>query len=278
MKQFGLLVILGLFLLPDAGFGQLNKSKPDNLKNVAITESLGNRIPLDLTFANARGDSITLGDLFNDGKPVLLNPVYYECPQLCSMVKEAIFGGIKDLKWSPGKEYNIITFSFDPSETHKLAAEDKRRFVNKLDRPNVSKGWHFLTGNSRNIQKLTNAIGYDTKALNNGEYAHGAAIVFLSPDGKITRYLYGLKFNEFNLRNALYEAADGEIGSAAEQVLLYCYQYDADSNTYVPVAWRIMQLGGFATMIILGIFLGFMWMRHRFSNNEQKIKNTNGRA
>ena len=116
------------------------------------------------------------------------------------------------------------------------------------------------------------------KRLQDGQYAHGAAIMFLSPDGVITRYLYGLKFDEFNLRNALYDAADGNIGSAAEQVLLYCYQYDADSNTYVPVAWKIMQVGGFATMLILGIFLGFMWMRHRYSNTEKKINETNGLA
>lgn len=115
------------------------------------------------------------------------------------------------------------------------------------------------------------------RRLQDGQYAHGAAIMFLSPDGVITRYLYGLKFDEFNLRNALYDAADGNIGSAAEQVLLYCYQYDADSNTYVPVAWKIMQVGGFATMLILGIFLGFLWLRHRYSNNEKQIKETNGR-
>lgn len=278
MRYLGLIAVLSLILHPGSLYGQLNKQKPKKLKDVGVTERLGEKIPLDLKFADAEGDSLTLKELFNNGKPVLLNPVYYECPQLCSMVKEAIFKGVKDLKWSPGSEYNIITFSFDPDESPELAAKDKKRFINKLDRKNAEKGWHFLTGNKENIKKLTEAVGFDTRKLQNGQYAHGAAIMFLSPDGTITRYLYGLKFDEFNLRNALYEAADGEIGSTAEQVLLYCYQYDADSNTYVPVAWRIMKLGGFATMLILGIFLGFMWVRHRYSNNEQKIKETNGRA
>lgn len=279
MKHFGLTIFaISLLLYPITGWAQLNKQKPNKLENVGVTERLGKDVPLDLKFANAEGDSITLGELFSDGKPVLLNPVYYECPQLCSMIKEAIFKGVKDLKWSPGSEYNIVTFSFDPREGQALASKNKKKYLNKLDRKGTEDGWHFLTGNEENIKKLTEAVGYDFRKLQNGQYAHGAAIMFLSPNGTITRYLYGLKFDEFNMRNALYEAADGNIGSTAEQVLLYCYQYDADSNSYVPVAWRIMKIGGFATMIILGIFLGFMWMRHRYSNTEKKINETNGLA
>ncbi|NGP88256.1 SCO family protein [Fodinibius halophilus] len=278
MKYVGLIAAICLLLHPVTTRAQLNKQKPRNLKDVGVTEQLGEKIPLDLRFATAEGDSVRLGDLFTDGKPVLLNPVYYECPQLCSMVKEAIYKGVEDLKWSPGSEYNIVTFSFDPDEGPKLAADNKQRFLKKLDREGAAHGWHFLTGNKKNIKKLTDAIGFDVRKLEDGQYAHGAAITFLSPNGVITRYLYGLKFEEFNMRNALYEAADGNIGSTAEQVLLYCYQYDADANTYVPVAWRIMKIGGFATMLILGIFLSFMWVRHRYSNNEQQITDTNGRA
>lgn len=279
MKHAGITIaVLSLFLYPFFSFAQLNKQKPDELKDVGVTERLGENIPLDLTFANAEGDSIALKELFSDGKPVLLNPVYYECPQLCSMVKEAIYTGVEDLKWTPGSEYNIVTFSFDPREGSELAAENKQKYLNKLGRNNTNDGWHFLTGQKKSIQQLTEAVGFDYERLEDGEFAHGAAIMFLSPDGKITRYLYGLKFDEFDMRNALYEAADGNVGNAAEQVLLYCFQYDADSNSYVPVAWRIMKVGGFATVLILGIFLGFMWMRHRYSNNEKQIKETNGRA
>ena len=279
MKYAGSTILaLCLLLQPLISLGQLNNGKPKQLNDVGVSERLGEKIPLNLTFANAKGDSVTLKDLFVDDKPVLLNPVYYECPQLCSMIKEAIFKGVKDLKWDPGRDYNIVTFSIDPRESSTLATKDKKRFLKKLGRENAEDGWHFLTGNEQNIRKLTNAIGYDYRKLQNGDFAHGAAITFLSPDGTITRYLYGLKFDEFNMRNALYEAADGNIGSTAEQVLLYCYQYDADSNTYVPVAWRIMQIGGLATMTILGIFLGFMWMRHRYANKDKKITDTNGLA
>lgn len=272
------IVFLGFLLQPVDSVAQLNQQKPKNIQNVGVTEHLGENIPLDLTFTNAEGETVTLKELFENGKPVLLNPVYYECPQLCSMIKEAIFQGVKDLQWSPGADYNIVTFSFDHEEGPELAAENKQRFLNKLDRKGAENGWHFLSGDQKNIKKLTDTVGFDYNKLENGQYAHGAAIMFLSPEGTITRYLYGLKFDEFNMRNALYEAADGEIGSTAEQVLLYCYQYDADSNSYAPVAWRIMKLGGFATMIILGIFLGFMWMRHRYSTNEKQIKEPNGRA
>lgn len=272
------IVLLGFLLQPVGSVAQLNKQKPKNIQNVGVTEHLGENIPLDLTFTNAEGNSVTLKELFKNGKPVLLNPVYYECPQLCSMIKEAIFQGVKDLQWSPGADYNIITFSFDHEEGPELATENKQRFLNKLDRKGAENGWHFLSGDKKNIKKLTEAVGFNYNKLENGQYAHGAAIMFLSPEGTITRYLYGLKFDEFNMRNALYEAADGEIGSTAEQVLLYCYQYDADSNSYAPVAWRIMKIGGFATMIILGIFLGFMWMRYRYSSNEKQIKEPNGRA
>ncbi len=276
MKLKGLAILaISLFLYPLLGYAQLNKRKPSDLKDVGVTERLGKTIPLDLKFATADGDSISLKQLFNNDKPVLLNPVYYECPQLCSMVKEAIYKGVKDLKWNPGTDYNIVTFSFDPNEEPKLALENKQRYLTKLNRKNADKGWHFLTGTEENIKKLTEAVGFDFRKLQNGQFAHGAAIMFLSPQGTITRYLYGIEFDEFNIRNALYEAADGNIGSAAQQVLLYCYQYDADSNTYVPVAWKIMQVGGFATMIILGIFLGFMWMRHRYSNNDKQINDTN---
>lgn len=273
MKYVGLaIVFLSLFLQPYSTIAQLNEHKPQDIQDVGVTEQLGEKIPLDITFANSEGDSVTLAEIMSDGKPVLLNPVYYECPQLCSMVKEAIYQGVRDLKWSPGQDYNIVTFSIDPEEKHPLAAENKQEYLTKLDRRGTEDGWFFLTGDDSSIKQLTESVGFNFKQLDNEEFAHGATVIFLSPEGTITRYLYGLEYDEFNMRNALYEAADGEIGSTAEQVLLYCYQYDADSNSYTPVAWRIMRLGGFATVLILGIFLGFMWIRHRYSNN---VKQTN---
>lgn len=280
MKYIGLAVCaLSMFLQPFLAEAQLNRQKPQDLQEVGVEEQLGDSIPLDLTFANSEGDSTTLRALMDSDKPVLLNPVYYECPMLCSMVIDAVYAGVNDLKWTPGKEYNIITFSIDPEEDHRLAASTKDSMITKFGREGAGDGWYFLTGKEDAIKTLTEAIGFKYKKIDQtGQYAHSASIMFLSPDGILTRYLYGIKFDEFSLRNALYEAADGEIGSTADQVLLYCYQYNPDSQSYTPVAWRIMQLGGFATVLVLGIFLGLMWLRDKNSQNDKNINITNGSA
>lgn len=280
MKYVGLAIgLLSLFLQPITATAQLNRQKPDNLQDVGIEEHLGEKIPLDLRFATAKGDSVTLKELMSEDKPVLLNPVYYNCPMLCSMVIDAVYTGIEDLKWTPGAEYTIITFSIDPDEDYQLAASTKDSMITKFNRKDAEDGWHFLTGKEDAIRALTEAIGFKFKKVDaTGQFAHSASIMFLSPDGTLTRYLYGIKYDEFNFRNALYEAADGEIGSTVDQVLLYCYQYDPDSQSYVPVAWRIMQLGGFATVLVLGIFLGLMWLKEKNSKNDKNIDITNGSA
>lgn len=266
-KHAGHIVIILCFLmLPGSVWAQLNKERPKDLQGVDIEEKLGDTIPLDLTFANTSGDSITLGELLQNDKPVLLNPVYYDCPMLCSLVMEAVYKGIEDLEWSPGKDYNVITFSIDPEEDHKLAATGKDSLMQRFNRDGAEEGWHFLTGKQEAIEELTDAIGFKYKKIEEtGEFAHGAGIMFLSPDGVLTRYLYGLEYDEFQMRNALYEAADGDIGSTTEQIVLSCYQYDPDSQSYSAVAWRIMRLGGFATVLILGIFLGFLWLKEKKS-------------
>lgn len=252
---------------------QINNQKPKDVQNVGIDEHLGDTIPLDLTFATSTGDSVTLGSLMEDDKPVILNPVYYRCPMLCSMVINAVYQGVNDVKWNPGEEFNIITFSINPDEDYKLAASVKDSIMEKFNRKGAAEGWHFLTGNQEAIVKLTEAIGFKYKRLDKkGQFAHSAAVMFLSPQGTLTRYLYGINYKEFDIRNGLYEAADGEVGSTIEQVVLYCYVYDAGSNSYVPVAWRIMQIGGFITVAVLGLFLGFMWFGSKFKNNK-KTKN-----
>lgn len=278
MKIVGLAIfVLGMILHPLSVTAQINNEKPEMLQDVGIEEQLGEQIPLNLTFATSDGDSVTLGTLMKGDKPVLLNPVYYQCPMLCSMVMDAVFAGVNDLKWTPGNEYNIITFSIDPEEDYKLAASTKDSLIAKFDRKNVGDGWHFLSGNEDAIKKLTESIGFKYKKIEDtGQFAHNAAIMFLSPDGTLTRYLYGIKFDEFSLRNALYEAADGNVGSTVDKVVLSCYQYDPDSQSYTPVAWKIMRLGGFATVVILGIFLALLWLKEKNSKNDKNIKITNG--
>ncbi|MEQ9310807.1 MAG: SCO family protein [Balneolaceae bacterium] len=264
-----LLVVLSL---PFNAEAQLNDSQPEALQGVGIDEHLGDFIPVNARFATSNGDSVTIGSLFQEGKPIILNPLYFECPMLCGLVLDGVLDVADELAWTPGEEYQIISFSIDPKEDHVLAREYKAKYTSKLKKNFAQEGWHFLTGNKSEIDKVIDAVGFKyTEVEGTGEFAHSAAIIMLSPDGKITRYLYGIQYNEFDVRNALYESADGKIGSTAEKILMYCYQYDPDSNSYVPIAVNFMKIGGLATLIILGIFLGLLWLREQGKNVTSKI-------
>lgn len=267
------LLLISVFIFVVPVHGQLNKEKPALLDDVGVEEKLGDTIPLNTRFATSEGDSVTIGELMDEGKPVLLNPLYYECPTLCGLVLDAVFNVVEELKWNPGDDYTIISFSIDHDEDHTLAADAKRDVLNDLDRPGAGNGWHFLTGSEASVKKLTDAVGfgfsYDERT---DEYMHMASIMLISPEGIITRYLYGLEMREFDLRNALYEAADGQIGSTIDKAVLYCFSYDPSSQSYVPVAINIMKLGGLVTMLILGIFLTILWLRNSGTSEPPKIE------
>ena len=264
---------ISVFFLFNTANAQLNQNRPAILDEVGVDENLGESIPLNLEFVNSDGNTVRLGDLIEEGKPVLLNPLYYECPILCGLVLDAVFKVVNELVWSPGEDYTIISFSIDPEEVPEMAAASKDRYLSDLNRPGAEDGWHFLTGSEESIKALTDAVGFKYKYdERTGEYLHLASIMMLSPQGVITRYLYGATFREFDLRNALYESADGTIGSTLDRVLLYCFTYDPASQSYVPVAINIMKLGGLATVIILGIFLGVFWRRERGSSQPPKFE------
>src|SRR5699024_7622306 len=225
---------------------------------------------LDLKFAKVDGDSVTLRELVKGDKPILLNPVYYECPMLCSMVINAVFQTVKQVQWTPGKDYTIVTFSFDPTEDYKLAASVKDSIMNLMDRKDAGDGWYFLTGRQEEINQLTEAVGFKYEKLEDrGQFAHSAGIMFLSPEGKIIRYLYGIQSSEFDVRNELSDAVDGKIGSVAEKVLLYCFVYNADEGSYTAEATRIMRVGGIITLALLTVFMGFMWFGKHFLKNKE---------
>jgi protein SCO1 len=266
-------VIFSVLLVAGQAEAQLNQGKPAVLEEVGIDEKLGDRIPLDATFTDSNGKTVTIGELMESGKPILLNPLYYECPMLCNIIVEGVYEVVEELKWTPGTDYTIISFSIDPEEGYSLAARSKERYLTNLNRPGASNGWHFLTGTEDQIQKLAEAVGFRyKKEERTGEYIHSASIMFISPEGVISRYLYGAEFSEFDLRNALYETADGNIGSSVDRAVLYCFTYDPASQSYVPVAINIMKLGGLATVIILGIFLGLFWNKERRSSQSQKLE------
>lgn len=274
MRRFALFAIswLAVLLISQPAQAQLNREEPDALQNLGIDEHLGDYVPLDARFANSNGDSVLLGDLLEDGKPVLLNPLYYDCPMLCGLVLDGVINVVDDLAWKPGKDFIVISFSIDPKEDVELAAKSKLNYLGQMDSA-AKAGWYFLTGKKHEIDKVVEAVGFQYKEIEDtGEFAHSAAIVLLSPDGKITRYLYGISYDEFNVRSALYESAEGKIGSTIDKVVMYCYQYDPDSGSYVPVAINIMKLGGLATLIILGIFLGTLWLREKRKKTTSKTE------
>ncbi len=276
MRRFALLVILipAVLLTSQKAEAQVNREQPQALQGAEIEEHLGETIPLDATFATSEGDSVALGELLEEGKPVILNPLYYECPMLCGLVIDGMIDVVDRLKWSPGKEFIVISFSIDPKEDHTLAATSKERYISKLDNPEtVAGGWYFLTGKKPEIDKVVNAVGFEYNEIEQtGEYAHTAAIMMLSPEGKITRYLYGISYDEFNVRSALYESADGQVGNTIDKLVMYCYQYDPDSNSYAPVAINIMKLGGLLTLIVLGSFLGLLWLREKRKKTPNKTE------
>lgn len=272
MNRIALLLLTTVLTFSFHVNAQLNREQPVALQQVGITEHLGDTIPASASFATSTGDSITIADLLSLGKPILLNPLYYDCPMLCGLVIDGVLNVANDLAWSPNKEYIIVSFSIDPSENYTIAAEYKRRYIDKLDKTDAQDGWFFLTGKKTEIQKLVHAIGFEINEIEDtGEFAHAAAIMLLSPNGVITRYLYGIQYDEFNLRNALYDAAGGKIGNTLDKILMYCYQYDPNSNSYVPVAINIMTLGGLATLIFLGIFLGLLWLREKGTKQTSNI-------
>ena len=272
MKRIALLTFLAVLSSFSHLSAQLNREQPEALQSVGIDEKLGDTLPLDVRFATSTGDSVTLAELFSEGKPVLLNPLYYDCPMLCGLVIDGVLDVANELAWSPGNEYTIISFSIDPSETHTLASEYKNRYLEQLNKPDAQDGWYFLTGNKKNIQRLVQAVGFEINEIEDtGEFAHAAAIMLVSPNGVITRYLYGIQYDEFNVRSALFEAADGKIGNTLTKVLMYCYQYDPNSNSYVPIALNFVKLGGLATLLFLGIFLGLLWLRERRKKQTSNI-------
>lgn len=241
---------------------QLIEEKPKALQGIDVVEHLGETIPDTLTFQDETGKTIRLGDYLHKGKPIILVMAYYRCPMLCNMVLNGIAESAKTLDLAMGKDYTILTVSIDSRETPELAAAKKTRYKETFGKPGVEEGWFFLTGTAENSKALADAVGfqyfYDKKR---DEFAHPAVIMLLSPEGKITRYVYGISYKNFDLKLGLIEAAQGKIGTTVDRLILSCFHYDPKAGSYVPVALNIMRLGGALTLIVLMVVLGTFWIR-----------------
>jgi protein SCO1/2 len=183
---------------------------------------------------------------------------------LCNMLLEGLTRSLAEMRWTPGQQFTVLTVSFSGIETPDLAARQKDRFLGALGKPEAATGWHFLTGSDENIQALAASVGFQFKWVEEaGQYAHPATLIFLSGEGRISRYLYGMDFPPGDIRKALVEASEGTIGSPVDQLILYCFQYDPVTNTYVASAQNIMKLGGLLTVLFLGGMLWVFWHREQ---------------
>ena len=235
---------------------------PDDLDDVGIEERLEAQVPLDLRFTDEAGQPVVLADYFGTDKPVVLTMIYYRCPMLCTLVLDGLVDAMREIDWVPGREFEVVTVSIDPREKPKLAVQKKQGYLASFGKPEAGAGWHFLTGDADSIEALTDAVGFRYQYVEQtDEYAHAAALIVLTPDGVVSRYLYGVRHDPRTVRLSLVEASEGRIGSATDKILLYCYRYDAQEGRYAPVAMRIMQLGGMLVAVVLGAMLLTFWLR-----------------
>ena len=242
---------------------------PREMNGVGVDEKLGQTVDLNLSFVGEGGKLRRLGDYFASGRPVILNLVYYKCPMLCNLTLNAQVNVLKELAWSPGKEFDVVTISIDPTETSEMAQEKKSAYMSNFERP-VSGGWHFLVDYQGNVKKLADQVGfrYNYDATQK-QYAHSAAIMVLTPQGMVSRYLYGIKFKERDLRLALTEASQDKFGLSFEKLLLMCYHYDPSAKSYVLFATNVMRLGGVLVVLILGFVLFRFW-RHEYLTRDTR--------
>jgi len=233
---------------------------PPGLEGVGIDQRLNEQVPLDLTFKDEQGKTVRLGDYFHDGRPVILNLVYYQCPMLCTEVLNGLTSALKVIRFVPGNQFEVVTLSIDPRETPQLAANKKEMYIKKLGNPNAAQGWHFLTGEQAQISALAGAIGwryrYDPKL---DQFAHAAGIVLVTPEGKIAQYYYGVEYSAKDMRLGIVEASQNKIGSLADEVLLYCYHYDPRTGRYGATITNIIRLAGLTTVLVLGGALVFLF-------------------
>ena len=262
-KRILLAALVGLFVCPVAG-AQVVRDSVAELMGIDIIEHLGDSLPLNLSFVDDNGIKVTLSDYFKGDKPVLLTLGYYECPMLCNLVFNGVSEGIKELGWVPGEKYQVISVSIDPLETAELAANKKANYIKFLEMPGASTGWHFLVTESENAKTLADAIGFEYYYVEDrDEYAHAAAAYLISPDGVISRYLYGIQYTGINLKLGLLEASEGKIGSTMDKILLYCYRYDPDAKGYVLFAQNAMKVGGVVTVVLIALLVGSLFIRER---------------
>ncbi|MGA8103476.1 MAG: SCO family protein [Candidatus Acidiferrales bacterium] len=249
-----LLLALGIAACPPAR-AQMQAAgvRPELLKDVGIDQKLGNQAPLNAEFRDEKGQTVPLGQYFH-GKPVILALVYYQCPMLCTQVLDGMLHTFKELSWDAGKQFEVVTISIDPRDNVAESAAKQVMFAGLYGRPDAINGWHFLTGKDPAIHQLADAVGFRYAFdAQSGQYAHASTIVILTPEGKVSRYFYGISYPARDVRLGLLEASSGKIGTPIDQILLYCYHYDSSTGKYGLVVGNILKAGAAITVLVLGL-------------------------
>lgn len=248
----------------DKQMGPANQ-KASILDKVGIAQHLNQQLPLNLTFTDDQGKPVQLASYFGE-KPAILALVYYQCPMLCSEELNGLVGALQMVDHVPGRDFNIVVVSIDPSEGTDLAAAKKRTYVKRYGKANTANGWHFLIGTQPNIDALTSAVGFGYTKIPGPDgkltqFAHASSIQIVTPTGRLAQYYMGVEYSPKDLRLGLVEASNGKIGSPVDNILTYCYHYDPGTNKHSLIVARVVQLGGLVTVVSLGGFMFLMFRR-----------------
>ena len=247
-----------------------SEAAPGELNDVTVVEHAGSQLPLDLTFNDETGKPVQLGQYFAGRKPVVLQLGYYKCPMLCGLISQGLLNSVKQVSLTAGKDYDLVFVSIDPKETPELAAQKKGAFLQQYGRDS-SAGWHFLTGTEAAIEALARADGFQYKWVQSaGKFAHPAVLTLATPEGKISRYLYGVQFDPSTLRLSLVEASDGKVGSSIDKLYLTCFAYDGAQGKYAFAAMSAMRTGGVLIMIVVAAVLIRMFRREAKLRKQQE--------
>ena len=240
----------------------LKPALPGALAGVGITQKLDQQLPLDIDLKDEYGRDVKFRDFFHAGKPVLLVPVYYRCPMLCTQILNGVAGSLKAVSLNPGQDFEVVAVSFDPKDTPELAFQKKQSYVKRYGRPGTANGWHLLTGTEANVRELMDAAGYhyryDPKT---DQYAHASGIMLVTPEGRLSRYFYGIEYAPRDVRLGLVEASQNKIGNPVDQILLFCFHYDPATGKYGAVAMNIVRAAGAGFVLICGGFLAIVLRR-----------------
>jgi protein SCO1/2 len=243
--------------------GTVSTALPAALREIGFDQNIDQRVPLDTTFRDEAGATVRLGDYFGK-KPVVMVFAYYDCPMLCTQVINGLSGALGVMSLNPGKDFEIVTVSFNPRDTPASATAKKAVYLERYRRPGAAEGWHFLTGDQPQIDRLTKAAGFryawdaETK-----QYAHPSGVIVLTPDGRLSKYLFGIEYGPRDLRLGIVEASAGKIGTPVDALLLYCYHYDPMTGRYGLVIMRAIRMAGAATVLAIGAFIVVMLRRER---------------